>query len=267
MRDQLVIDISDVSWQREERYILQHVDWQVRKGEHWCLVGQNGSGKTSLLNLICGYTWPTKGQVSVLGHRYGEVDLRDLRKSIGWVSSSLMSRLHETETAERVVLSGREATIGLYTKPSAEDEDKAAGLLQEFGCGHLRHSPFRTLSQGERQKVLIARSLMASPRLLILDEPCTGLDLLAREQLLSMIARVAQQPDGPTLLYVTHHIEEILPCFSHTMLLKEGRVVRAGQSLEVLTEEELSRFFGVPLELREASGRVWVSLGETAPAK
>ncbi|MCM3590718.1 ABC transporter ATP-binding protein [Brevibacillus borstelensis] len=267
MLDQFVIDISDVSWQREEKHILRHIHWQVKKGEHWCLVGQNGSGKTSLLNLICGYTWPTKGQVSVLGHRYGEVDLRDMRKSIGWVSSSLMSQLHENETAERVVLSGREATIGLYTKPSAEDIDRADALLEEFGCGHLRHSPFRTLSQGERQKVLIARALMASPRLLILDEPCTGLDLLAREQLLSMIARVAEQPDGPTLLYVTHHIEEILPCFTHTLLLKAGQVVRAGQSLDVLTKEVLSGFFGVPLELREVSGRVWVSLGEASPAR
>ncbi|USG63780.1 ABC transporter ATP-binding protein [Brevibacillus ruminantium] len=266
MGETFIIDIRGVSWQREEKEILQQVDWQVKPGEHWCLVGQNGSGKTSLLNMICGYTWPTKGSVSVLGHRYGEVDLRDMRKSIGWVSSSLMSQLHDNDTAEQVVLSGTEATIGLYTRPTAEHRERAAELLEQFGCGSLRHSAYRTLSQGERQKVLIARALMASPKLLILDEPCTGLDILAREQLLSMITRIAEQPDGPTLIYVTHHIEEILPCFSHTLLLKRGRVERAGWTKDVLTKEELSRFFEVPLDIREGSGRFWISLPERQPA-
>lgn len=262
MGEKIVIDIREVTWLREDKQILRQVNWQVQDGEHWCLVGQNGSGKTSLLNIICGYIWPTKGSVTVLGQRYGQVDLRDMRKSIGWVSSSLMSQLHENETAERVVLSGREATIGLYTKPAEEDIERAYTLLEQFGCGHLRDAAYRTLSQGERQKVLIARALMASPRLLILDEPCTGLDLLAREQLLSMIAQIAEQPDGPTLLYVTHHIEEILPCFTHTLLLKKGQVEKAGRTREVLTKEELSRFFEVPLDIREGQGRIWVSLQE-----
>jgi iron complex transport system ATP-binding protein len=267
MNEQLAIDLRDVSWQREDRYILRGIDWQVKQGEHWCLVGQNGSGKTSLLNIICGYVWPTTGQVSVLGQRYGTVDLRAVRKSIGWVSSALMAQLHEHETAQRVVLSGREATIGLYNAPQEEDLQKAAELLDTFGCASLIHSPYRTLSQGERQKVLIARALMASPRLLILDEPCTGLDLLAREQLLEMIDRIARQPDGPTLLYVTHHIEEILPCFSHAMLLKNGEVDRAGRTDDVLTEAELSRFFGVPIAIRQVQGRTWVSLAEPASAR
>lgn len=263
----MVIDVKNVSWQRDETTILRGIDWQVQDGQHWCLVGQNGSGKTSLLKILCGYTWPTTGEVTVLGNRYGEVDLREVRKSIGWVSTSFMAQLHEHETAYRIVLSGREATIGLYTAPSEEDRKKAMELLVTFGCERLKDRPYSALSQGERQKVLIARALMASPRLLILDEPCTGLDLLSREQLLDMIEQIAHQPGGPTLLYVTHHIEEILPCFTHTLLLKNGAVARAGETEKILTAEELTRFFGVAVDIRRSQGRTWISLGEESNAR
>ncbi|MED1723910.1 ABC transporter ATP-binding protein [Brevibacillus parabrevis] len=263
----MIIDVNQVTWQRDDTTILKNIDWQVQENEHWCLVGLNGSGKTSLLKIICGYTWPTKGQVSVLGDLYGTVDLREVRKSIGWVSTALIAQLHEHETAFRVILSGREATIGLYSVPSEADGQKAQELLETFGCAELRDRPFSALSQGERQKILISRALMASPRLLILDEPCTGLDLLSREQLLSMIEQIAKQPEGPTLLYVTHHIEEILPCFTHTLLLKAGEVERAGRTDEVLTAEGLTRFFGVPVNITRSQGRSWVSLGEEASVR
>lgn len=260
----MIIEVKGVNWLRDETTILRGIDWQVKKGEHWCLVGLNGSGKTSLLQIICGYVWPTKGEVSVLGNLYGTVDLREVRKSIGWVSTALMAQLHEQETAYRVILSGREATIGLYSIPSDEDRKKAAELLDTFGCESLKNRPFGALSQGEKQKVLIARALMASPRLLILDEPCTGLDLLSREQLLAMIEQIAAQPDGPTLLYVTHHIEEILPCFTHTLLLKSGAVEEAGQTEKVLSADTLTRFFGVPVHIQRSKGRSWVTLSEEA---
>ncbi|UKK97963.1 ABC transporter ATP-binding protein [Brevibacillus brevis] len=260
----MIIDVRKVTWQRDETTILRDIVWQVQDKEHWCLVGLNGSGKTSLLNIICGYVWPTKGEVSVLGNLYGTVDLREVRKSIGWVSTALMAQLHEHETALRVVLSGREATIGLYSVPEEADVEKASDLLDTFGCHALKNRRFAALSQGERQKVLIARALMASPQLLILDEPCTGLDLLSREQLLAMIEQIAKQPNGPTLIYVTHHIEEILPCFTHTLLLKAGEVDQAGKTDEVLTAERLTSFFGVPVHIQRSQGRSWVSLGEEA---
>jgi iron complex transport system ATP-binding protein len=262
----MIIDLRDVSWMREDRTILHGITWQVRAGEHWCLVGLNGSGKTTLLNMINGYIWPTSGEVSVFAQKYGTVDLREVRKSIGWVSSSLMAQLHGHETVERIVLSGKDATIGLYSPPTKADVERATALLCTFGLDRLARQSYQTLSQGERQKVLIARALMASPKLLILDEPCTGLDLLAREQLLAMIGQIAAQPDGPTLLYVTHHIEEILPCFTHTLLLKEGSVYRAGATAEVLTPDLLSDFFGVPVEVRQVQRRTWVTLGETVSA-
>lgn len=260
----MIIDVKNVTWKRDNTTILREINWQVKKSEHWCIVGLNGSGKTSLLQILCGYTWPTQGEVQVLGNRYGEVDVREVRKSIGWVSTALMAHMHDNETAFRLVLSGREATIGLYNTPSEEDIEKASELLNTFGCDALKNRPFRALSQGERQKVLIARALMASPRLLILDEPCTGLDLLSREQLLAMIEQIAAQPDGPTLLYVTHHIEEILPCFTHTLLLKQGAIEAAGENRHILTPEQLTRFFGVPIDVRTSQGRSWVSIGEEA---
>ncbi|MFY0543500.1 ABC transporter ATP-binding protein [Brevibacillus sp. H7] len=252
--------MQDVSWQREERTILQDINWQVEAGQHWCLVGLNGSGKTTLLNMINGYIWPTTGSVTVFGERYGQTDVREVRKRIGWVSPSMMEQLHEHETAERIVLSGKHASIGLYEEPDAADVEKALMLMRTFDCEALMERPYRTLSQGERQKVLIARALMADPRLLILDEPCTGLDLLAREQLLAMIGQIAKQPGGPTLLYVTHHIEEILPCFTHTMLLKAGRIYRSGDARSVLSKEELSRFFGMPLSVRRIDERIWITV-------
>jgi len=260
----MVIDVKNVEWKRDETTILRDVTWRIEESQHWCIVGLNGSGKTSLLQILCGYTWPTRGEVHVLGNRYGEVDVREVRKSIGWVSTALIAQMHDHETAFRVVLSGREATIGLYTTPSDEDLAKASELLDTFGCSKLKNRPFRALSQGERQKVLIARALMASPRLLILDEPCTGLDLLSREQLLAMIEQIASQPDGPTLLYVTHHIEEILPCFTHTLLIKDGAVAAAAKTTEVLTPDVLTSFFGVPVDIRQSQGRSWISIGEEA---
>lgn len=151
------------------------------------LLGLNGSGKTTLLNMINGYIWPTQGTVSVLGHRFGQVDLRDLRKLIGCVSSSLQEKLYGSDKTQLVVISGKYATIGLYEQLSEEDTSRAEALMRTLGCGHLWDREFRTCSQGEKQKVLIARALMADPQILILDEPCNGLDLFSRERLLDSI--------------------------------------------------------------------------------
>ncbi|WP_126428379.1 ABC transporter ATP-binding protein [Brevibacillus marinus] len=255
----MIIDLKQVSWVRDKT-ILRDITWQVAAGEHWSLVGLNGSGKTTLLNIINGYIWPTKGEVSVLGEKFGRCDLRELRKQIGWVSSSLQERLYGQQTAEEIVLSGKFASIGLYDHIAEEDREQAAELLASFGCAPLLQRPYETLSQGERQKVLIARALMAKPRLLILDEPCNGLDLIARENLLAMIGQIAARAESPTLLYVTHHIEEILPCFSHTLLLRRGEIYKAGSTQEVLTTSNLSQFFEIPVHVERRDQRFWVSL-------
>ncbi|NUU60726.1 ABC transporter ATP-binding protein [Paenibacillus agri] len=257
-----VIEVNNVSWYRENKTILEQIDWTVTKGEHWAILGLNGSGKTTLLNVINGYIWPTKGQVSVLGHRFGDVDLRELRKSIGWVSSSLQERLHANDKTQNVVISGKHASIGLYTEPSEEDYEQARKLMERLSCIHLLDRAYQSCSQGEKQKILIARALMASPRLLILDEATNGLDFLSREALLTSISELAQEPDAPTLLFVTHHIEEILPVFNQTLLIRRGEVYSKGQSQEVLTSANLTDFFETPIQVSWQNQRAWLSIPE-----
>lgn len=255
-----IIEMNGVYWKREQNELLQDINWKVRKGQHWALLGLNGSGKTTLLNMINGYIWPTKGTVTVLGHRFGEVDLRELRRSVGWVSSSLQEKLYGTDRTQHVVISGKYATIGLYEKLLEEDEARARELMEALGCAKLWGREYRTCSQGEKQKLLIARALMAEPELLILDEPCNGLDLFSREKLLESIHSLTLQESTPTLLFVTHHTEEILPVFSHTLLLRGGRVVEAGKTTELMNKDTLSRFFESPVRVDRDGGRVYVRL-------
>ncbi|TNJ61876.1 ABC transporter ATP-binding protein [Paenibacillus hemerocallicola] len=254
----LVVDVRNVTWKREDKIVLQNMNWQVDSGEHWAILGLNGSGKTTLLNMITGYIWPTEGQVSVLGHEYGTVDLRELRKSIGWVSSSLQERLHMNDRTQHVVLSGKHATIGLYDKPDDGDLERAQSLMKQLGVSHLYDRHYHSCSQGEKQKVLIARALMASPKLLILDEPCNGLDVFSREQLLSSIQNLVAQPDAPNLIYVTHHIEEIIPAFTKALLVRSGQIYRSGPTQEVLTGPYLTDFFQAPVEVEWRYDRAWL---------
>lgn len=255
-----MIDIHNISWERGDNTILRGIDWQVKRGEHWCLLGLNGSGKTTLLNMINGYIWPTSGHISVLGHRFGEYDLRELRKQIGWVSTSLQQKLYGSDTALRIVLSGVHSTIGVYDEPRDQDLKRAEELMHSLGCERLMKRTYQTLSQGERQRVLIARALMNKPQLLILDEPCTGLDIFAREQLLNMIGNISREDDPPTLLYVTHHVEEILPCFEHSLLIKQGEVFAAERTDKLMTSERMTRFLDVPVQIERSNGRYWLSV-------
>lgn len=256
----MIIDIQNVSWEQNNNKILEQISWKVNEGEHWCLLGLNGSGKTTLLNMINGYIWPSEGSMAVLGKKFGEFDLRELRKSIGWVSTSLQQKLYGSETALKIVLSGKFATIGLYDQTDSADMIQAEELMRTLGCTALMERTYNTLSQGEKQRVLIARALMASPKLLILDEPCTGLDVFAREQLLQMIAAVAGEQNAPTIIYVTHHVEEILPCFAKTLLIKKGKVFAANDTSEVLTSAIMSDFFGVPVHIEKRNSRNWITV-------
>lgn len=250
--------MQGVSWKREESYILSNINWRVAPGEHWAIVGLNGSGKTSLLNMITGYIFPSEGEVSVLGREFGAFDLRELRKSIGWVSSALQERLLTDETVEEIILSGKFASIGLYDKTNRKDAGRAEDLMRQFGCLGFAKRKYATLSQGEKQKVLIARALMNSPRILILDEPCTGLDIFARESLLILIARLGEAGSAPTLLYVSHHLDEILPIFGHTLLLRRGSIHSMGKTRQVLTRSNLTDFFQRQVDLEWRKARPWI---------
>ncbi|AEJ42822.1 ABC transporter ATP-binding protein [Alicyclobacillus acidocaldarius] len=245
-----ILSVSNVTWIRNGRTILDDVSFEIREGEHWGLVGLNGSGKTSLLQIITGYQWPTRGRVSVLGRPYGRVDIREVRRNIGWVSYALLQRVEQdagTDTALNVIASGAFSSIGLWERPTQAHWERARALARQFGIEHLANSSFHSLSQGEKQRVLISRALMAKPSLLILDEPCTALDVRAREELLTSLNAMAKAPDAPALLYVTHHIDEMIPAITHVLALDAGRVAACGDKKAVLTDDVLSRIFHVPV--------------------
>lgn len=250
----MIVELHNVSVIRNYEYLLKDINWKIKKGEHWAIYGLNGAGKTMLLNMLNGYIFPSKGKVKILGKTIGQYDMRKLRKSIGWVSSSIQERFHDNSTAMDIVMSGKFATVDLYDETTENDRINAKKCLEKLNALTLANREYRTFSQGEKQRILIARGLMAQPELLILDEPCTGLDIIAREKLLEIIRKLSEDKNAPTLIYVTHHTEEILPTFSHTLLLKKGEVYSSGITNEILTEENLSKFLEVPI-IYEKSGR------------
>ncbi|MEJ9233058.1 ABC transporter ATP-binding protein [Peribacillus butanolivorans] len=258
-----VISLKNINWKRNGNQILNGVSWEVQTGEHWALLGLNGSGKTSLLKMITGYQWPNSGgEVSVLGNIFGKTNIPELRKSIGWVSSSLDQKYQSrpNDTALEVVLSGKFASIGLYEEITENDVKKANKLLDQFRIKHLSNQFIQSLSQGEKRKAMIARALMSSPRLLILDEPCNGLDIYSKEELLTTIEDLTAAPNGPTILYVTHHIEEIVPSITHALLINSGNVIAKGDKKNTLTESLLEKTFRVPLTLEWDNDRPWIRI-------
>jgi iron complex transport system ATP-binding protein len=249
-----VIEISALRVEREAT-ILESIDWRVMRGEHWAILGANGSGKTSILRAMTGYLPPTAGEIRVLGETYGRFDWRELRTRIGLVSSSVHQMMEDGETALKAVVSGRYAQIGYWGEMRKADLRRAETILRRIEALELRDRPWRFLSQGERQRVLIGRALMASPRLLILDEPCAGLDPVAREHFLQFLGRLAHARSAPTMILVTHHVEEIISSFTHVLILKSGRVLAAGPRARVLTSARLSDAFDAPVRLSRARGR------------
>ncbi|WP_035427271.1 MULTISPECIES: ABC transporter ATP-binding protein [Sediminibacillus] len=260
-----IIKTRKITFQRDGRKILQEVDWQVSSGEHWVILGLNGSGKTSLLKIVTGYEWPAQGTVDVLGNRFGRTNLPELRKSIGWVSSAVDEQFlnRADDTALEVVLSGKHASIGIYEKVDNQDVLRAEQLLDEMQMADFAGHPFVKLSQGEKRRVIIARALMPEPKILILDEPCNGLDIYAKEQLLTTVQKMAVQKGGPTLLYVTHQLEEVIPAVTHGLLINQGRVVAAGEKAKTLTDSRLMETFQVPLEVEWRESRPWLKIKST----
>ncbi len=244
-----ILEVVGLTIVRDGTPILCDVKWRLNAGEHWVILGANGSGKTSLLAALTGYLMPTAGEISVLGERYGESDWRELRTRIGLVSSSIRQLMADSEPALYTVAGGKYAMIDFWGNPSAEDRRTARRLLEQVEAGHLAERCWGVLSQGERQRVLIARALMSRPRLLILDEPCAGLDPVAREHFLQFIDRLGRRADSPSLVLVTHHVEEIGPVFNHALLLAGGRVHGAGPVRKALNSRSLSRMFGTPVRL------------------
>jgi iron complex transport system ATP-binding protein len=244
-------------WTPDRTELLREVTWRVREGEHWALLGPNGAGKTTLLSMAGARRHPSAGAVRVLGERLGKVDMRELRRLIGVVDQAL--RMPDELTAEAVVLTGASGSVQpLWDRYGAAERARARELLELMGCAHLTSRRIGTCSQGERGRVRIARALMPSPRLLLLDEPASGLDLAARELLLAALADLAAvEPDLATVV-VSHHLEDLPPHTTHALLLAGGQVVAAGEVGAALTGEAVSACFGVSVELRRHEGR-WLA--------
>ncbi len=248
-----IVELSNVHLWRGSRQILNGLDWRIESGQHWALIGANGAGKTSLLRILTGYLWPSEGCVKVLGNVFGEAHIPDLRKTIGWVSSSIQTHLDGQLTALEVVLAGLDAAMGVYREFTPAEKRTAQEALDRTGIPDLAGQAYRTLSQGEQQRVLLARGLVHRPRLLILDEPCAGLDPAARMRLLADVGWMIRQKNCLTLLLVTHHIEEIGPWISHVAVMKSGAFVALDTPENALTDELLSEAFGHACRVERSS--------------
>ena len=254
------LELRRVTYVAGGKKILDSIDWIVQAGEHWAILGPNGSGKTTLLKIASGYLWPNAGG-EVYRRGKALLDLRELRRSIGWVTASLAAEIPAGEEALRTVVSGRFAQLGLLEQfggnASAADYRRAQDYLDEMGCGHLSGREFGVLSQGEQQRVLIARARMTKPYLIILDEPCAGMDPGAREKFLAALTDLGKLKTIPALIYVTHHIEEILPLFRRTLVLRDGKVLHCGATRNVLDADVLRDLYGVSLTIVRRKGRYW----------
>jgi len=253
--------IADVFVERHYRLelarpILENVRWRIDKEQHWAMVGANGCGKSTLLSILSGDLWPSKGVVCVLGQEYGRVDKRELRKRIGVVSSALFGLLPTEDTGEEIAASGLMAMIGKLGAPSPDALARGRAALAKVSAESTGKKPYCVLSQGEKQRVMIARALVNDPALLVLDEACSGLDPVARERFIADLSVLARDRGGPTQVHVTHHLEEIPGFVTHVLVLREGRVVAMGRAPDVLTSETLTRAFDAPcrVEMESSSG-------------
>jgi iron complex transport system ATP-binding protein len=251
-----VLDLIGVTVTRDGNALIDAVTWRVAEGERWVVLGPNGAGKTTLLQVCAARLHPSKGTATVLGERLGSTNVFELRPRIGLSSAALADRLPPAERVRDVVLTAAYAVSGRWNEAYDQlDHGRSDDLLKVFGVAHLADRTFGTLSEGERKRVQLARSLMTDPELVLLDEPAAGLDLGGRETLVQDLAELAGDPRSPVLVLVTHHVEEIPPGFSHALLLRSGAVVAAGPIGEVLTDETLSDAFGVPLRVRHDEER------------
>lgn len=252
----LLIDFAKVTLRRGGRTLVGPVTWSVELDERWVVIGPNGAGKTSLLRIAAAMEHPSSGTAYVLGERLGRVDMSELQSRVGLSSAALSQRVPDDEVVRDLVVSAGYAVLGRWREKYDDmDYDQAVDMLESVGAEHLAERTYGTLSEGERKRVLIARSLMTDPELLLLDEPAAGLDLGGREELVARLTDLAADPDAPALVLVTHHVEEIPPGFSHAMILSEGQVVDSGLLSDVLTAENLSRAFGQSIALDHIDGR------------
>jgi iron complex transport system ATP-binding protein len=251
-----VLDLVDVSLVRDGKKLLSGITWRVAEGERWVVVGPNGAGKTTLLQIAAGNLHPSSGTATILGETLGRVDVFELRPRIGLTSAAVDQRIARTAQVRDAVLTASYGQLGRWRERYDEmDTVRADDLLAWWGMEGFADRVYSTLSSGERKRTLIARALMTDPELLLLDEPAAGMDLGGREDLLRRLTRLADDPDAPASVLVTHHVEELPPGITHALLLRKGAVVASGLVRDVLTAENLSATFDLPLAVERRNGR------------
>lgn len=250
-----IVEIAQVSiWTPEKKLILDSIDWDVNTGEHWVVLGPNGAGKTTLLSLVGADRHPSQGTVHLIGEQVGRTDMRALRTRIGRIDPA--ANALDWLNGRELVLTGLKNTVWPRWEDWGEAEyERADALLELVGCQEYAYRELKTLSHGERQRIRIARALIAAPELLLLDEPATGLDFPAREALLTSLDALAAEHAAMPTVMVSHHLEDLPTSLSHVLLLKEGRVLDKGPIGEMLTSERISECFGFPIDVHEFGGR------------
>lgn len=253
-----VASLSNAIVSRSGKDILGPVSFTLSEGERWVILGPNGAGKSTLLKLLATEIFPTKGEVQLLGHQMGKVDVFELRTRIGVCGSMKHEQIPSDESVKDVVLTAAYAVLGRWNEAyDLWDESRASALLVTFGVRDLAERLYGTLSDGERKRVQIARALMIDPELLLLDEPTAGLDMGGREDLLARFAAFATDNRAPVTVTVTHHIEEIPAGTTHALLLKDGKVAVSGPVNQVVTSQHVSAVFGIEMEVTGNNGRFY----------
>ena len=255
-----ILHYENVTFRMDGKVILDGINWHINEGENWALLGLNGSGKSTILGMIPAYIFPTTGEVRIFGHKFGNYVWKNIKRRVGFVSSSLNNFLGtlNREKLEDVVISGKFSSIGIYEEVTVEDRKRAEKIIEDFGITYIKDKYFATLSQGEQRRTLLARAFMNEPDLLILDEPCSGLDVKAREYFLSVLEENSRKENSTPFIYVTHQIEEILPSVSHVALLEKGKIIAQGKKKEILTDKILSEMFKMPVKVVWESERPWL---------
>jgi len=241
-KQQSVIKAANLAFQVGQQKLLHGINLDIKRGEHWLIYGMNGSGKTTLLSILAGFRQQTEGELQVFGEPFTAENILSQRKRIGWISSSFFDARYRHERVKDIVLSGKFGTYGIDWDLTSEDYNRAADLLSALGLEDKQHMSYDRLSKGQRQNVLIARAFMSKPEILLLDEPCSGLDVLAKARFMELLERLMQQ-DHLTVLFVSHDINDVRGLFPNTIMLRNGRMFAQGKTEELFTEDHLSKFF------------------------
>ncbi len=257
-----ILCYKNVSFVRDGRKILDDINWQIKENENWALIGLNGSGKSTLLSMLPAYVFPSSGELWVFENKFGACFWKEVRDKLGFVSSALQNNFSSTlnrQSLENIVISGGYNSIGIYQEVADEVKNKAEKIIENFKISYIKDKIFGSLSQGEQRRTLLARAFMNEPNLLILDEPCSGLDITARESFLKNLQEISEsEEDKIAFIYVSHQIEEIIPAVSHVAILKDGKMIAQGKKEEILTKEFLRELFELDVDIIWKNGRPYL---------